>query len=258
MSIEIAKVKKYISSINRFLSKKWCILRDLQEVICKVCYCAYVNKCIKAHTFVLCKMLSIYNDVSYSFIIDLHTPFDVALKHELSNCKTSIARNPKISFSEILDQCDENTVEFFTYASLKGMRVFTRDIGDSLGVHFSIENNRFYDLTENPNMDVKNYIAFKELLAVILAVTKFKNELSGKNMVFFVDNENVCFAIEKCHAGVTILHHPLLILLRVLCMAEVASFRAIRIPSKLNVEADNLSRLEIEKFRSVRHYSRER
>ena len=68
----------------------------------------------------------------------------------------------------------------------------------------------------------------------------------------------IILSYQKCHAGVAILHHPIKVLLRVLRMAEVASFRAVRIPSKLNVEADHLSRLEFKKFQLVRLNSHER
>ena len=91
------------------------------------------------------------------------------------------------------------------------MDVFTLDIEDSLGVHFSVNNYRFSDLTENSDTVVNDCIAFWELLAVILVIMKFINELQGENIVFFIDNGNVCLAIEKYHDKVNILHRLILV-----------------------------------------------
>lgn len=91
-------------------------------------------------------------------------------------------------------------------------------------------------------------INWRELMAVILAANTWGEELRGRNVVFHIDNVATCYLIHKMYTPSL----PLMALLRVWALIVdkfSLNFTAVYIPTKENVDADDLSRNKVDDFR---------
>lgn len=94
------------------------------------------------------------------------------------------------------------------------------------------------------------HIAVKELLPILLAVRSWGPKWANQRVMFLSDNTAVVEVINRQTAKDT----QLMCLLRkliVACLSYNICFRAKHIPGKINVVADLISRLQVERARSV-------
>lgn len=91
-------------------------------------------------------------------------------------------------------------------------------------------------------------INWRELIAVVLAINTWGPQLQGRNVILHIDNTAVCHLVHKMYTPST----PLMALLRVWALLiEKYSINhfAVYIPTKENVDADDLSRNRVDDFR---------
>ena len=93
-------------------------------------------------------------------------------------------------------------------------------------------------------------ICFLEFFPIVVALSTWSSELRNKRVLFFTDNESVVHVINKQTTKDT----KMLALLRtmvLICLRNNIFFRARHIQGVKNVLADSLSRLQVDKFRTV-------
>ena len=91
-------------------------------------------------------------------------------------------------------------------------------------------------------------INWREMMAVLLAANTWGGELMGRNVIFHIDNAATCYLIHKMYSP----SQPLMALLRIWALIVdkySINFAAAYIPTKENVDADDLSRNRIDCFR---------
>lgn len=117
-------------------------MHEVQSILGKICYCAYVNKNVRLYTFSLCKILSAYDGIKANNKIPLNNKIGRTVKFELLKCRKAIIKNPKVKFCILLDKRDRNTVEIFTDASFFAIEMFSPDIGKNESF-FYVKNDVF-------------------------------------------------------------------------------------------------------------------
>jgi len=93
-------------------------------------------------------------------------------------------------------------------------------------------------------------IAFKELIAIIAALTAWAPLLTGKRILFHGNNEAVVHILQK---GRSVWPHSMTLACYsfFLCTHYSIEISAVHIPGAQNNRADALSRLQIRRFRSL-------
>ena len=94
-------------------------------------------------------------------------------------------------------------------------------------------------------------INWRELYAAVTALATWGPRLAGKNVYFHIDNQAVVAGLNKHYSPAT----HMMSLIRSWCLLVVqydVNPRPVYIPTDENVDADDLSRLNVEKFKDRR------
>ena len=93
-------------------------------------------------------------------------------------------------------------------------------------------------------------ITFLELVPVVLAFYLWSKELANKKIILHIDNQALLSVLNKRSSKskmVMSLVRPLVLI----CMQYNLFFRAVYIPTKLNIIADSISRKQWDRFRQA-------
>lgn len=125
---------------------------------------------------------------------------------------------------------------------------FYTDAAQSLG--FGIIFGRKWAFGKWPSDWTHKNIAFLELFPIVLGVRMWGDSLANKRILFFTDNDSIVHVINRQTSKDTELLQ-LLCQLVLTCLRHNILFKARHIQGKKNILADSLSRLQVERFKTL-------
>ncbi len=228
LSITQARLNDIVNELKTWQGLVVCTKRQLLSIIGKL---SFASKVVRSGRTFLRRLIDLSKTVKH-----LHY-------------KIKLNKAAQADFSWWLACIDShNGVNIFPkeWDESKAMLVFTDASDLAAGV---VVNGQWsiYPFQGQGQVWLNDPIHVREMLAVCVAVSTFRNELCGRQVTFKVDNMATCYAINtgstKCKATMNLVRS----LYFMLCKFNI-DCRAEYINTNDNILADALSRLEVKKF----------
>ena len=224
------KLQKCRALIREFLNQKSVTLRSLQSLIGVLNFACSVI--VPGRTF-LRRLIDLTIGVKQPYH---HIKIKSEVKLDLTTWLEFLDNHNGISM--FIDEC---------WASSDKLRLYT-DASGSIGYGGFLNTSWFYG--KWPVQCVSLNITILELYPIVLSLYIFGQQLKNKCVLFLTDNEAVVHIINRQ----TSKDKQIMILVRLLvttCLRYNINFRSKHVAGKFNNKADALSRLQIQKFRSL-------
>ena len=224
------KLQKCRALIREFLNQKSVTLRSLQSLIGVLNFACSVI--VPGRTF-LRRLIDLTIGVKQPYH---HIKIKSEVKLDLTTWLEFLDNHNGINM--FIDEC---------WASSDKLRLYT-DASGSIGYGGFLNTSWFYG--KWPVQCVSLNITILELYPIVLSLYIFGQQLKNKCVLFLTDNEAVVHIINRQ----TSKDKQIMILVRLLvttCLRYNINFRSKHVAGKFNNKADALSRLQIQKFRSL-------
>jgi hypothetical protein len=234
VTLPLDKIQKALRILNELLGKRKTIARKIQSLA------GLLNFCAKAQPAARAFIRKLY-DVSAGKAPHLHIQLSAEVKADLDvwrvALQTSSITIPWIDHLVIAN----HEFDFFTDASGHP------DLG--FGILFKGQwcSERWPQDFVPRDPDSAPNMLLLEMIPIAFAVETFPDHFAGKRIRVYTDNQGAVDAINKCscHCKATM---PLI---RLICLRSLQfqfKLTAAHIPTKQNVDADDLSRLQVPRF----------
>jgi len=229
--IDDERLREILDLVRQWATRSRCTKRQLQSLLGKLNFVC--NVCRPGRTF-LSRMIALLSKARHP---RHHLRLTKAFKMDLKWWSTFLPEWNGKSF--FLDQYwSNNTV----------LDLFTDASGQAFGACY--QTAWLYDTFKTQGIPSRRSITFKELFAIIAALTAWGPKLTRKRIRFHCDNQAVVAILNKgsskCPHVMTLARYAFYI-----CARHSIEIAAVHIPGCSNNRADALSRLQIHRFKQL-------
>ena len=223
------RLEEIISELNTFEKKRTCTKRELLSLIGKL---SFISRVVKPGRTFTRRMISVAKRIKH---LHHHIKLNEGIRSDIQWWRTFLPSWNGISVFADEEWTDSHKLQLYTDASNIAIGCFFQ--GQWCVLPFKAEYSYLHQTSIN----------FREMLAVIIAITTWKEQLAGKKITMFCDNQAVCHII---NSGVS-RNKDIMCLSRLLffiCAQYNLECRADHLSTHDNVLADSLSRLDFIRF----------
>jgi hypothetical protein len=233
LTLSIQKIEELQSLLEEWLHVRKSSKRNLLRLVGKLSFASRVIRYGRAFTGRLISLAKSVEFLHYRIRISKAAREDILWWHDCLKAHNGVHLYSK-------SWADKDLIHLFSDASDSGVGAF---LAPPVGEWFSQAFLGRLEFLSSLSINCR------ELAAVLMALVCWAPALSRKRVVCHIDNAAVCFILSKLYSPV----EHLMLLVREWCM--VAEFYDIDlVPTYIstldNVDADDLSRLRVQEFRS--------
>ena len=228
LRISLERLHEILSEVNTWLSRDKATKRQLLSLIGKL---SFVSKVVRTGRAFISRLLNITKRVRE---LHHHVKLSVEAKADLqwwSDCISS-----------------HNGVSYYNPSWTQGgvTDVFTDASNDAFG---ALCRNEWIQISYSGSFSFMKgkSINWREFHAAVTALATWADDLSGKSVIFHIDNMVVCHLLNSLYSPV----QELMFFVRQWCLLierHKIQVAVVYIDTKANVDADDLSRLRSEEF----------